>query len=110
MLSVDYESFAVEKLRSSVAPHVKCATIFSFNPFLFHDLPSTTRTGGLLHSFIIRSAATLGHHPINYLVRVHDVAGLAVDAVGKVDLQFALAALFGHFVDRRGTVILAGIS
>ena len=33
------------------------------------------------HPFIIRSAAAFGRYPINNLVGIHDVAGLAVDAV-----------------------------
>ena len=41
------------------------------------------------HSHIIRSAAAFRRHPINDLIRVHDVAGLAVDAVGEVDLELA---------------------
>jgi hypothetical protein len=35
----------------------------------------------ILHSFIVRPAAAFGRHPVNDLVRVCDVAGLAVNAV-----------------------------
>ena len=44
-----------------------------------------------LHVRIVRSAAALGYNPINVLLRVLDVAGLAVHAVLRVDLQPRLA-------------------
>jgi len=34
-----------------------------------------------LHSFVIRAAAAFGRYPVNNLVRIHDVARLAVNAV-----------------------------
>src|SRR3546814_14837123 len=40
-----------------------------------------------LHVGIIGPAATFGNHPVDVLGRVLDVAGLAVDAVLRVDLQ-----------------------
>ena len=33
------------------------------------------------HSFVVRTATAFRCHPVNDLVRIHDVAGLAVDAV-----------------------------
>src|SRR5665213_2429654 len=39
------------------------------------------------HIGIVRAAAALGHHPIDVLRGILDVAGLAVDAVRRVDLQ-----------------------
>src|SRR5690348_5887867 len=45
-----------------------------------------------LEARIDRAAAAFGRHPVDYLIRVHDVARLAVDAVGEVDLQ-ALARI-----------------
>ena len=44
------------------------------------------------------------------LVGIGDIAGLAVDAVRGIDLQFRRALFRHHFVDRRGTKILAGIA
>ena len=47
--------------------------------------------------------------PRNHLIRVRDVARLAVNAVGRVDLQpLARAFLDDHFVDVRRTEALAG--
>ena len=43
------------------------------------------------------------------LVGIGDVAGLAVDTVGRVDLQLGLASVAHHFIHRRGAKILAGI-
>src|SRR3546814_13109572 len=40
-----------------------------------------------LHVRIIRPTATFRHHPIDILRRILDVAGLAMDAVLRVDLQ-----------------------
>src|SRR5215208_2751934 len=54
------------------------------------------------HSFVAGPAAPLGRHPIDDLIGIHDVAGLAVDAVRCVDLEL-LRAVAGvdHFVDVR---------
>ena|GEM_PF-3114965 len=41
----------------------------------------------LSHSHVIGSAAAFGRNPVDDLIWVHDVAGLAVDAVGEVDLE-----------------------
>ena len=49
-------------------------------------------------------AAAFGRHPVDDLVRVHDVARLAVHAVGGVDLQLLLpGAVVHHLVDVGGT-------
>ena len=40
---------------------------------------------GSSHSFVIRAAATFGRNPIDDLIRVGDVAGLAVNAIRGVD-------------------------
>ena|SRR5437660_27054 len=40
-----------------------------------------------LHALVIRPAAAFGGYPVDDLIGIHDVAGLAVDAVGKVYLQ-----------------------
>src|SRR5215475_3341560 len=59
------------------------------------------------HSFVVRAASALRHSPIDNLVRVGDVARLAMDAIREIDLQFLRGALSHHFVYRRGAEILA---
>ena len=63
-----------------------------------------------LHIQIVRSPSAFRGDPVYVFGRVLDIAGFAVDAVGRIDLQFGLAFLRYHFVNRRGTKILAGIS
>lgn len=46
------------------------------------------------HVGIIRAATTFWRDPIDVLVRVLDVASLAVDAVLRVDLEIHLASIF----------------
>ena len=53
------------------------------------------------HARIVRAAAALGHHPVDVLVGVLDIAGLAVDAVLRVDHVARLAALLHPLVDAR---------
>ena len=64
-----------------------------------------------LHAFVIRTAPAFRHDPVNDLVGIGDVAGLAMNAIGGVNFQFELAVgILGHFVDRRGAKILARIA
>ena len=63
-----------------------------------------------LHAFVVRSSATLGRNPVDNLVGIGDVTGLAVHAVGGVDFQTSHAFFLDHLVDRRRAEILAGIS
>ena len=57
-----------------------------------------------LHSVVLRAAAGFRRHPGDDLVGVHDVARLAVYAVGGVDLQPLATGPVGHdLVDLRGT-------
>jgi hypothetical protein len=42
-------------------------------------------SGGFSHAFIVGAAAAFGDFPIDYLVRIGDVAGFTVDAVGGID-------------------------
>src|ERR1039458_9754610 len=66
----------------------------------------------LLKALIVGTGAALRRHPGD-LARVGllDVAGLAVHAVGGIDLQFLSAlAVVDHFVDVGGTAIRAGIA
>src|SRR5579864_6817932 len=75
-----------------------------------------------LHARVHWAAATFGRYPVDDLIRVHDIASLAMHAVGKIDLQ-ALARIgeavfadggtarrsFHHFVDGCRTEVLARI-
>src|SRR5271156_1341408 len=64
-----------------------------------------------LHPVVIRPPAAFGGHPGDDLVGVGDVAGLAVDAVARVQADaFAirLTRVVDHFIDVGGTEILAG--
>src|ERR1700722_10253042 len=66
-----------------------------------------------LHPVIIRAAAPLGGHPVDDLVRIHDVAGLAMHAVGEVDVDLLagwFTRLLHHLVHRSGTEMLAGVA
>lgn len=52
---------------------------------------------GSLHAVVGGATASLGHHPVDVLLGVLDITGLAVDAVLRVDLQLHVAALLvGH--------------
>src|ERR1022692_3213021 len=64
-----------------------------------------------LHSVIIWTAAAFRWHPGDDLVWVGDVAGFAVDAIGRVQadaLAVGLGRIVDHFVDIGGAEILAG--
>src|SRR6185312_3274494 len=59
------------------------------------------------HVRVIGTAATLGHHPVDILGRILDVAGLAVHTVLRVDLQPRLAVTDAHdLVHARRTIAL----
>jgi len=62
------------------------------------------------HAVVGGTAASLGHHPVDVLLGVLDITGLAVDAVLGVDLQLHVAALLvGHvLVDAGGAEALLG--
>src|ERR1041384_887608 len=65
----------------------------------------------LLHVLVIRPAAAFGRDPVDDLVRVHDVARLAVDALGEVDLQTTpLRARINHFIDGRRAETLTRVA
>src|SRR5271156_4766929 len=63
-----------------------------------------------LHAFVVGAAATFGDDPIDDLVGVGNVAGFAMDAVGKVDAQLLPFAVFGHFVHGGWAEILARVA
>ena len=60
------------------------------------------------HSRIVRSAPAFGRHPGDILGRVLDVAGLAVNAVLRVDHEAGAGLrgfiLIDHLIDRGGTI------
>src|SRR5690606_15161517 len=55
----------------------------------------------LLQVLVVGPRASFGRDPGDDLVRVLDVAGLAVHAVGGVDLQPAAGGVLDHLVDPR---------
>lgn len=63
-----------------------------------------------LHAIVGWAAASLGHHPVDVLLGILDITGLAMDAVLGIDLQLQVAALLvGHIlVDAGGTEALLG--
>ena len=63
-----------------------------------------------LHAFVVGATAAFGDDPVDDLVGVGDVAGLAVDAIRGVDLELCAVLFAGDLVNRRGTEILAGIA
>src|SRR2546429_9546236 len=68
-------------------------------------------TFAMLQRLVVRSRAAFGRRPGDDVVRVLDVARLAVHAVGGVDLQPPAArAVVHHLVDARRAEALAGIA
>src|SRR6266853_4338369 len=66
-----------------------------------------------LHAVVVRSAAALGWDPGNDLIRVGDVAGLAVNAIRRVQanaLRVGLSGVVNHFVDIGRAEILARVA
>src|SRR6478609_5291397 len=63
---------------------------------------------GLSHVRIVRSAATFGDHPLDVLLRVLDVAGLAVHAVLGVHLEASIPAFRDEFINPSRTVTRLG--
>jgi hypothetical protein len=73
-------------------------------------LVSPSALDSTLQEFVSRTATAFGRNPIDDFVGVHDVAGLAMDAVGEVDLQTAAVSVLHHFVNGGGAEILAGVA
>src|SRR5262245_36206934 len=66
---------------------------------------STWGEGKPLHPRVVRPAAALRHRPVDVLIGVLDVAGLAVYAVLRVDDEARkLAPLLDPLVDAGGTI------
>ena len=45
----------------------------------------------ILHAVVVRAAAALGRNPGDDLVWIHDVAGLAVNAVRRIEMDLLAA-------------------
>ena|SRR5437016_3613739 len=61
--------------------------------------------------FVPRTATALRRDPIDDFVRIHDVASLAMDAVGKIDLQAPPSvSVFDHLINGGGTEELAWVA
>src|SRR5262249_22183455 len=64
-----------------------------------------------LQLLIVRPRASFGSRPVDHLVGILDVAGLAMDTVGGVDLQApATLPVIDHLVHAGGTGFLAGVA
>src|SRR5260370_42012923 len=65
------------------------------------NFPNRSATVALSHARTIRAAAAFGCDPYDVLGRILDIAGLAVDAVLRIDLQALGTVVAGNeFVDR----------
>jgi hypothetical protein len=74
-----------------------------------HTLPRAGRSA--ITAVVARTAAAFRCDPIDHFVGVHNVARLAVDAVGGIDLQTKWPVSDrSHFVDGSRTKELAGIA
>src|SRR5665809_37223 len=56
------------------------------------------------HIHVIRPVAPFGRHPVDILRRVFHVAGFAMDAVLRVDLEAELVPLLHHLIDHRRAI------
>ena len=70
--------------------------------FILQDIPSQIQ--------IIRTRPTFRRDPIDDLVRVLDVAGFAMHAVGSIDLQSRAGVVLHHFVNAGRAEADAGIA
>jgi hypothetical protein len=59
---------------------------------------------------IIRSRTTFRRHPVDDLVGIFDVAGLAVHAIGGVDLQAFTCIVLHDFIDIGGAEARARVA
>ena len=62
---------------------------------------------GDLHIAVIRSTSAFWHHPSNVLGRILNVAGLAVNAVLRIDLKAGAVCLLDDFIHARRTIALS---
>ena len=67
--------------------------------------PLSVPLSSLLHIGVVRTAAAFGRHPHEVLGGVFDIAGLAVHAILRIDLQLVLARrIFDELIDRCGAI------
>src|SRR5947208_3969268 len=60
---------------------------------------------------VSRASSAFGRNPVDHLIRIHDVARLAMDAVGGIDLQAKLSVSgIGHLINGGRTEELAGVT
>jgi hypothetical protein len=63
-----------------------------------HTLPKTDgRETAKSHPVVVRAATALRWNPIDDLVGIHNVAGLAMDAVGEVDMKLLCGSALDVF-------------
>src|SRR5688572_2524756 len=96
--------------RTLIASSTDCSgvTLMTARVGFVRRSSATVFIANLLHVRIVRSAATFGDHPLDVLLRVLDVAGLAVHAILGVDLEAGVAALRHEFVHPSRTVARLG--
>ncbi len=63
-----------------------------------------------LHLNVVKTSASFGGNPIDNLIRIRDITGLAVNAIGSVDLKAILALLKNNLVDRCRAEVLTWIT
>ena len=63
-----------------------------------------------LHPFVIWTATAFGRDPVYDLIWIRDIAGLAVYAIRKVNLQFLSTVPLFHLVNRCRAETLARVS
>src|SRR3982751_7089484 len=61
--------------------------------------PAANARAASLHVGIIRSSSAFGNDPVDVLGRVLDVAGFAMDAILRVDLEARAGRFLDEFVD-----------
>jgi len=59
-----------------------------------------------LHICVVGASSALGHRPDDVLLRILNLAGLAVHAIRRANLKHGLAVLFHDFVNTGRAVTL----
>src|SRR5664279_1218921 len=101
-LSVSYAISHVQSQRSQLAAWI-----------VSEERKANSEQRPWLHPFVIWTAAALGGDPGDDLVRVHDVAGLAMHAVRSVQMDLQSAGRvrgFDHLVNVGRAKVLAGVA
>src|ERR1700684_1626515 len=95
-----------------VASNSRCRAATSAFRRASTDLGTAPGEAAILETLVVGAGTALRRHPGDLAgVRVLDVAGFAMHAVGGIDLQLlAAGAVVDHFIDVGGTEIGAGIS